>query len=543
MENNNISNKEEIGLRPIIINYLLHWKLILGVGLVAVFFAILYLIFYPRTYETMARVQIQDENNPLSSGGLALGEAAGLMKSFGLGGGLTSGSIVIDDEIATFTSNHLLSAMIYELGLFVEYSEPFTFGYKLYEDKPLVVTADSLTIARLDDNIDCKVSVSPNNVKIKVKIKKGKVNKTFQFNSLPAVVQLEQGEFTFDHTNSGREKSSYTLHVAIRPLTSVADDLIDEFLIEELSKTSNVIEFSVSDYERQRSKDMFNTLIKIYNTRATAYKNELGQKSMDFLENRIDNLVADLSDVEQEIERYKAKNKITMVDLDVQYYAEYMKELQMKMIEAETQAHIIKIMEGFIKKPENQYKLVPSLLTTGASDSETSPLSLYNQALLERERIIKNSGEDNPMIAPLTLQIDKLRESVYLMIDNAAQSIDLVLKELKEKEKTIVSRMGEVPQQERIYFDLRRQQEILQGVYLILLQKREEIALSIGQSKDKAKVIDPAFTKPLPIAPRKLFAAIGIIAFTLVITVGWIFCTEQYAAFKKDFYRIKKEQK
>ncbi len=538
MENKEILHKEEIGLRPIIVNYLLHWKLILGVGFFAVILGILYLIFYPQTYETMARVQIQDENNPLSSGGLALGEAAGLMKSFGLGG-MSSGSIVIDDEIATFTSNSLLSEMVYELGLFAEYSEPFTFGYRLYGDEPIYVTADSLTIAQLDETIEFSVSVSPDKVKIKAKTKKKKEN--FQFNSLPATVKLEQGEFTFDHTTIGKEKSSYKININMRSLTSVAEDLFSEFTVEELSKTSNVIEFITTDYEKKRSKDIFNTLIRIYNTHAMEYKNGLGQNSLDFLDGRIDNLLSELSDVENAIESYKTKNKITMVESDVKYYADYMKELQIKIIETEAQTQVIKLMEKFIKDPANQYKLVPSLLTTG-SDAENSPLALYNQALLERERIIKNSGSDNPMIAPLTLQIDKLRESVYQMIENANESIQLVVQELKAKEKSILSRMGEVPQQERVYMDYKRQQEILQGVYLILLQKREEIALSIGQSKDKAKIIDPAFTKPLPIAPRKLYAAIGIMVFTLVITVGWIFCKEQYFAFKSEFNRVKKEK-
>jgi uncharacterized protein involved in exopolysaccharide biosynthesis len=240
--------------------------------------------------------------------------------------------------------------------------------------------------------------------------------------------------------------------------------------------------------------------------------------------------------IEKKIENYKAKNKITLVESDVQYYVEYMRDLQTKMIEAEAQSHTIKLMDSFVKDTANRYKIIPSLLTVG-QDSENSPLALYNQALLERERLIRNSGKDNPLIPSLTTQIVKLREGVYQMIDNAYQSSQLIINELKNKEKTLFGRMGEVPQQERVYIDYKRQQEILQGMYLILLQKKEEIVLSIAQAKAKAKVVDPAFTKSRPTAPRKLFAAIGIIAFTLIITVGWIFVKEQtqdiIAEFKK----------
>jgi uncharacterized protein involved in exopolysaccharide biosynthesis len=113
------------------------------------------------------------------------------------------------------------------------------------------------------------------------------------------------------------------------------------------------------------------------------------------------------------------------------------------------------------------------------------------------------------------------------MIDNAYQSAQLFIDDLRSREQSMLSRMGEVPEQERVYVDYRRQQEILQGVYLLLLQKREEILLSIGQPTDKAKVMDAAFTKPRPVAPRKLFAAMGLVAFTLLITVGWLFAKEQ----------------
>jgi uncharacterized protein involved in exopolysaccharide biosynthesis len=243
--------------------------------------------------------------------------------------------------------------------------------------------------------------------------------------------------------------------------------------------------------------------------------------------------------IEKKIEDYKAQNKITLVESDVQYYVEYMRDLQTKMIEAEAQSHTIKLMDSFVKDKVNRYKIIPSLLSSG-QESETNPFSLYNQALLERERLIRNSGEDNPLLPSLNAQIDKLREGVFQMIDNAHQSIQLVINELKEKEQRLFNRMGEIPQQERIYVDYKRSQEILQGMYLILLQKREEIVLSIAQTKEKAKIIDPAFNMPRPIAPRKLYAAIGIVFFTLLITVGWIYGKKQLTELIEEFQKANK---
>lgn len=130
-----VKDNETIGLKSIIVRYLLQWKLFLGVFLFSIIPAVLYLIYYPRTYEMMARIQIQEDKD-LGGGSFGLGEAAGLMKSFGLGGG-SSSVINIEDELMMLTSNKLLRDMVLDLGVNVEYSEPYSFGYRLYEESPL----------------------------------------------------------------------------------------------------------------------------------------------------------------------------------------------------------------------------------------------------------------------------------------------------------------------------------------------------------------------------------------------------------------------
>ena len=102
-----------------------------------------------------------------------------------------------------------------------------------------------------------------------------------------------------------------------------------------------------------------------------------------------------------------------------------------------------------------------------------------------------------------------------------------------------MDKMGTVPSLEREYIDYKRQQEIYQAVYLILLQKREDIALSIGESKDRARFVEKAYVKQSPIGPRKLYAAIGMLLFILVIPVAFLFGREQFSALKKEYKETK----
>ncbi|WP_304250617.1 tyrosine protein kinase [Parabacteroides gordonii] len=520
-----LKDKEVISLKHIIVYYLHHWKVFAVTFVISLIPAILYLMLYPKTYEIVSDIQIQDDKNLLSSGSMGLGEAAGIMKSFGLGGGSGSG-VNIDDELSVLQSNDLLNRTVLDLGLNVEYYKPYAWHYQLYETSPLLVLATPATFANVNEDITLNVVVRDTNVKITVEVAKKK--KEFKFTSLPATLVLEQGTFNI-HYAEGFESptSDIDMEVIIRPSRWVAEEISDKLVVEENSKTSNIIELGWRDYEKKRGVDLLTTLIANYNNRADLIKQEEGEKALLFLNNRIDSVIMDLGDIEQKISIYKIKNKLTDLEYDIQFYSEQMKELQSKIIEVEAQSHVIEMMDAYVKNPANQYNVVPTLLSAQEGE-KGSALTLYNEALIERARLLQNSSENNPLIEAMEDRIKQLRSGVFLTISNAKKGLLLTLDDLKNKEKVIYEKMASVPDQERQYIDYKRQQEILQGVYLILLQKREEVALSThGLVKSKALVVDSAYIKKLPVGPRKLFAVIGVFIFTLIIPIGYLYGKEQ----------------
>ncbi|PNE24698.1 hypothetical protein BHU16_05665 [Tannerella sp. oral taxon 808] len=530
-------DREAVGLRPIIAGYLRQRTVILVSAIISLVAAIIYLLVYPKTYEIMARIQIQDDASMMASGGIGLGDAAGVMKTFGLGG-LSSGSgVSIDDEISTLRSNSLMRKMVTRLGLYAEYRRPLSF-IKLYGEEPVHVICDSTTLDALDDKVEFRLTATDRD-EVTIKAKADGKKETFHFDGFPAEVRLHGKTFRFERVKqrAGASNGGVKLDITVYPPRWVAEKAADDFLIEDYSKSANIIELSCTDYERRRAKDMLNVLIDYYNQEAYDYKKSQSDVSLVFLNERIAHVMDELEKVERNIERYKAANKITDVEYDIQYYAEYMRDLKGRMIEAETQANMIALMDAFVKNPANRYKLVPSLLTSGAAETEGSAIFLYNQALLEREKAIRNSNEQNPMVASLTTQVDRLRETVFQSINNAQQSMQLTRRSLEKQERELLDRMGSIPVQERVYVDYKRQQEILQGVYLILLQKREEIGLALGQKTDRAKIVDTAFVKAKPVAPRKVFALAGFFVLTLVLSIGWIVCRDQYRLLRKEMKR------
>lgn len=527
-------DNEVIGLKKIIVGYLYHWKLFLSIFIVSIILGCLYYIFVPTTYEMVARIQLQEDKS-LGSGGLALGEASGLMKSFGLGN-MTGGALSVDDEIVKLLSNGLLSEVVEDLGLNINYIKPYNFKVYMYDEMPFILQPDSLTNKTLNSYVTFDIHVNSSG-KIDIRIVNNDNSWKKTYASLPVKIDLPIGQFELRSNDKEKLQLPCSAKIEFIPVKWKADMLVEELKVEEYSKTSKIIELFYQDYEVNRGVDLLNAMISIYNRKESSFKKLEGKKSIDFLNERIDSVSRALTSIEQDIESYKVQNEVMQLEYDVQFYAEQMKELQVKMIELETNGHIIDLMYSFIKDPSNKYHLVPSLLAGSEASDVSSPLSLYNAALLEREKLLQTTKGDNPLIERTNSQIDRLRETVFKSIENAKKSYNLTLADLKNKENVLLTKMRSVPYLEKEYVDLKRKQEIYQAVYLILLQKREEISLSVGEDSVRGRIIDNAYVKEIPVGPRKLFIALAILLFSIIVPVFYLFIKEQILLIYNEYKR------
>lgn len=517
----NQADNETLGLKSIIVGYLRQWKVFLVAACISFILAILYLVLIPNTYEIFARIQLQEDDS--SGGAFGLGEAAGLMKSFGLGG-TGSSTISIDDEKTILGSNELLRQVVNELNIQVEYMKPGAFRYQMYKNSPLLLTFDEAVNARIMDRITFETSVEKSGkVKVKIKSKDDGGKYSLEFASLPATIELPQGTFLLSENEQATPgiTAPYKMKIHVKPLSWIAENLSEELGVEDVSSSSNILELTVQDYEKRRAIDFLNTLVNEFNTQYENVQKKNAEKSMFFIEGRIRNVKDELNKAEEHIQKFKAANGMTELELDLEFHVAQMQELQKAIIEVEAEKQIVTMMHDYIKNPANKYNVVPMLLTV-ADGEKGGPITTYNLAILERAALIKTSKPESPLIEQKDQQIDQLREGVFQTINNAEKAYKNTLADLKGKESQFYAKMEQVPAMEREYIEYRRQQEIFQGVYLILLQKREETALRIGEMNDHARMVDTPFVKQKKVAPRKLYAALFMMIFTLIVPVIWI---------------------
>lgn len=260
-------DNETISLKKIIVYYLLHWKVFVAAGFISLVFAVLYLVLTPRTYEMMARVQLLEDKGT-SGSGFNMGDASGVMKAFGLSG-ISGGSLNLDDEMAKFMSTTTLKEVVLKLGLNAPCYKPYAYDYKMYDEAPLVLTADAETQEALESSVEFKVRIDDNGrVEVKTKTENGKQKLDFQ--SLPAVIKLAEGTFCLSYRSEAVKPLSVKLEYM--PAIGVAESLAESILYDEYSKNANVLELTYEDYEKKRGLALLNTLIEVYNIQEDSVK-------------------------------------------------------------------------------------------------------------------------------------------------------------------------------------------------------------------------------------------------------------------------------
>jgi len=519
MENENkkrtfyIDNKEEIddeiNLREIIENYMFKWKWFVSGVLIALFVAFIYLRYTPNEFAASTTILINDEE----SGGLT-NELSAFQDL-----GLMSGSkVTIINEIGVLQSRTLLRRVIENLGLNVTYYGQGTIrNRELYKAevpfKIKLFLADSIL-----NNLDTTFMISAKsrsrfflktaeNVKVK-ELRFGK-NFTTDFGEINVVPS--------DVENIELDKN---IIIKIRPVKNIVDNYIDEIEIEPQTKNSSLLVISLRDKVKQKAKDILDDLIVQYNADAISYKNQITKNTDKFVSERILDISKNLSDVDKGVEEFKVKNRLTDIEVEASLILTSNSELEKQIVDLRSQIKLVDYVSDYVKN--NIDDLIPANL--GLNDDATnSNTSMYNQLLLERNRILKSSSRINPTVINLNAQISTLRQSIGQSLSNHRSSLEFSLNELRNQENRLNRKRNLAPQQEREFQDIKRKQQIIETLYLYLLQKREENAMSMGVPIPNAKIIDKANGSDLPVAPRR--ALTFIIAFVTGLLIPLIIIT------------------
>ena len=441
--------------------------------------------------------------------------------------GFVSSSSNVDNEIEVLRSKSLSREVVNNLGLFVTYMDEDEFPSKeLYHTSPVLVSLTHQEADKLPGRMEINMILQPTGA-LGVQITVGEKEYRKQFDKLPAVFPTDEGTVAFFANNDTLsavcpENITKERHITAfinRPF-SVLKEYVNSLSIAPTSKTTSVVVISLENTNTRRGRDYINKLLEMYNINANNDKNEVAQKTAEFIDERIGIISKELGSTEQDLENFKRSAGITDLSSEAQIALTGNAEYEKKRVENQTQINLVMDLQRYMKG--NEYEVLPSNI--GLQDAASAgAIDRYNQMLVERKRLLRTSTENNPTIINLDTSIRAMRTNVQATLDATLKGLQITKEDLAREASRYSRRINDAPTQERQFVSIARQQEIKSGLYLMLLQKREENAITLAATANNAKIIDEALADDNPISPKKMLVYLAALVLGVGLPVGVIY--------------------
>lgn len=513
-------SEEQVNIQELLFRYLIHWPWFVVSIIICIACAWGYLRLTTPIYNISATVLIKDEKK---GGGASMSSD---LEKMGLEGFVSSSSNV-DNEIEVLRSKSLSREVVNNLGLFVTYMDEDEFPSKeLYHTSPVLVSLTHQEADKLPGRMEINMILQPTGA-LGVQITVGEKEYRKQFDKLPAVFPTDEGTVAFFANNDTLsavcpENITKERHITAfinRPF-SVLKEYVNSLSIAPTSKTTSVVVISLENTNTRRGRDYINKLLEMYNINANNDKNEVAQKTAEFIDERIGIISKELGSTEQDLENFKRSAGITDLSSEAQIALTGNAEYEKKRVENQTQINLVMDLQRYMKG--NEYEVLPSNI--GLQDAASAgAIDRYNQMLVERKRLLRTSTENNPTIINLDTSIRAMRTNVQATLDATLKGLQITKEDLAREASRYSRRINDAPTQERQFVSIARQQEIKSGLYLMLLQKREENAITLAATANNAKIIDEALADDNPISPKKMLVYLAALVLGVGPPVGVIY--------------------
>ena len=472
--------------RTIILNW--YWfilSLVICGGLGAI-----YLRYATPKYQSTAKLLIKDDDSN-SKRGQSLQNMTNL--------GIISNSAGIDNEMEILTSHSIAEDAIRDLKLYVDYSTKGRIkDIILYRDQPLNVDIDRAHLEKLNQPVDLTITRNGTtyivsgtySVPTDENESEGPFSLNRKFTSLPATIATRAGIITISSNNGHSLHDGQTLKVEVLSPKMASNKYVGELLVAQTSKTTSIAQLQLTDEVPQRSLDYLKQLAIVYNRQANEDKNIVALRTEKFINSRLQKINAELGKTEGQLQNYKQQNGMVELKLNAGNAVTNQNESELKLADIQTQIELFSTTAQEVESSSrNLSQVIPS--NVGLDDqSSTSLINKYNELVLERNRLLRSASENSPVVEPLTVQIRELNGNIRRAISTARQNLQIQRDALAAQVSKFNEQVAETPQQERMLTQIGRQQEVKSGLYLMLLQKREENSISLAATADKGKLID-----------------------------------------------------
>jgi tyrosine-protein kinase Etk/Wzc len=483
-------NTESQSLREVLMNLLKKWPWFVVSLAFFVGIAFLYLQSTDIKYTVNGTILLRGNKSKSM-----LGDQSAIFESLGFA---SLGSKQIDDEIQVLRSGEIMKNVIYALELNTEYYVRKKLRkVDAYPENPFTVVISPNISDTLKKIITLKVKKSREGYKVRFEYDKIKEN--YKIKALNETIKTPIGEITFKRKNKKELKSVYT--VKHYPIQHIVEKMTSKYKVLEVNKRANAIKITTDAANTRKAVDIINKLIEFYNLDAVIDKNLFAANAASFIDERLELIKQELFEAEGNVEAYKMKHQLTDFSTELKLLLETNVEYQKEIETLETQLRIIEFVEDQLKKDVTA--TIP--LNIGLeSEALNALLPHYNENILMKIKLERTALPDNPTLAITKIRIEEYRKNILSTINSVSQGLKITLKGLKEKDDVFAAKIKGIPTNEREFHEINRQQYLKNTLYMFLMQKKEENAMTLASAVPTAKILSKPTASILPSSPKSM---------------------------------------